>query len=84
MIGDAGELAQNINQKNKLDVLQSFDVHSMTIMVGESISSISMQNIVNHLGKHFLGTWFFLWVGSKQIERKENFFPIKLKETFLL
>ena len=51
VINDAGEPTRNINQKKKSDVLLR-DVHSVTNAVGESISSITMWNIVNHLSKH--------------------------------
>ena len=49
-----GELARNINKKKKSGVLQAYiDVHSMTNGIGD-ISSISMWNIVNQLGKYDL------------------------------
>ena len=35
------------NEKKKPGVLQLVDVHSVTIVVGEGISSINMWNIVN-------------------------------------
>ena len=44
MYNDGGELTRNINQKKKSGVLTS--------VVGESISSVTMWNIVNQLGKH--------------------------------
>ena len=51
VVNDGGELATAINQKKKSGVsLKPVDVHSMT-NVGESISSITMYNIVNQLGK---------------------------------
>ena len=38
------------------------------------VSSITMWNIVNHLGKHeFLVVRFFLLAGSKYLERRRNF-----------
>ena len=50
---DGGELTRNINQKKKSGVLLLFiDVHYVKNAVGESISSITMWNIVNQLGKH--------------------------------
>ena len=46
-----GELAKNINQKKKPDVFyKPADVHSVTNAIYESISSISIWNIVNQLG----------------------------------
>ena len=46
------------------------DAHSVTNVLGERISSISMWNIVNQLGKHhFLVDRFFLWVGSKWLKK---------------
>ena len=45
---------------------KAINVHSVAIVVGESISSISMWNIKNKLGKHiFFVIIYFLWVGSK-------------------
>ena len=53
---NGGELTRNINQKKK----------SVAIVVGESISSISMWNIKNKLGKHiFFVIIYFLWAGSR-------------------
>ena len=50
---DGGELTRNINQKKKSDVLQSpVDVHSVTNVAGESISLITIYDILNQLGKH--------------------------------
>ena len=43
---DGGELTRNINQKKKSDALQQLiDVHSVTNVVDESISSVTMWNI---------------------------------------
>ena len=51
VVNDGGELTGYINQEKKSDISQQpVDVHSVT-NVGESISSISMYNIVNQLGK---------------------------------
>ena len=51
VVNDGGELARDIKQKKKSDVSQKpVDVHSVT-NVGESISSITIYNIVNQLGK---------------------------------
>ena len=53
VVNDGGELTRNIDQKKKSDVLQqSIDVHYLINAVGECISSITMWNIVNQLGKH--------------------------------
>ena len=50
---NVGEVARNINQKNKSDVLHySIDLHYLKNAVGERISLITMWNIVNQLGKH--------------------------------
>ena len=50
---DVGELTRNINQKKKSEVLQqSIDVHYLTDVAGDLSSPITMQNIVNQLGKH--------------------------------
>ena len=50
VVNDGGELARDIDQKKKSDVSQKYvDVHSVK-NVGESISSITMYNIVNKLG----------------------------------
>ena len=53
----AESLPEILTKKNNSDVLQDvhsfyIDVHSVTNVVGKSISSISMWNIVNQLGKH--------------------------------
>ena len=42
----------NINQKNASDVLQAHRFNPLTNVLGEVISSIRKQNIVNQLGKH--------------------------------
>ena len=53
LVNDGGKLTRNINQKKKSDILQySIDVHYVTNAVGKSISSVTMWNIVNQLGKH--------------------------------
>ena len=45
---DGRELPRNINKKKKPGVLQAIiDVHSVTNVIEESISSIKMWNIVN-------------------------------------
>ena len=42
-VNGIGELTRNVNWKKKSDVLQyPIDVHSMTNVVGESISSVTM------------------------------------------
>ena len=51
LVNDGGELTRNINQKKKSNVLQ-LDVHYLANAVGERISSITMWDIVNQLGKH--------------------------------
>ena len=45
------------------------DVHSVTNVLGKSISSINVWNIVNLQGKYD----FFLCVGSKYLEKEETF-----------
>ena len=52
MYNDGGELNRNINQKKRSGVYNSLDVHYVTSPAGESISSVTMWNIVNQLGKH--------------------------------
>ena len=48
-----GELIRNINQQKNLEVLQqSIDVYYLTNAEGELISTITMWNMVNQLGKH--------------------------------
>ena len=51
VVVDDGELTRNINQKNKSGVLQVY-VHSVRNAIEDSISSISIWNIVNQLGKY--------------------------------
>ena len=51
IVNDGGELTSNINQEKKSDVLQlPIFVHSVTNVVGKSIFSITLWNIVNQLG----------------------------------
>ena len=47
VVVDGGELTRNINQKKKSDIYKPVDVHFVTNVVGESISSIRKWNIVN-------------------------------------
>ena len=51
VVNDGWELTRNINQKKKSDNIQ-LDAHYLTNAVGESISPITMWNIMNQLGKH--------------------------------
>ena len=44
---DDGMLTRNINKKEKHGVFKLIDVHPVTRILGESISSINMCNIVN-------------------------------------
>ena len=41
-----------LREKRKSEALQAYSVHSLTNVMGESISSITMYNIVNQLAKH--------------------------------
>ena len=54
VVNDGGELTQNINQKKKfcLFLIVYIDIHFVINAVGESVSSVTMWNIVNQLGKH--------------------------------
>ena len=54
VVNDDGERTRNSNQKKKSGVSQYFiiSVHYVPNAVGESISSVTMWNIVNELGKH--------------------------------
>ena len=62
IVNDGGERTRNITQNNKSGILQqSIDVQHVTNALSESISSITMWNIVNQLGK----LDFFLWGNSK-------------------
>ena len=57
-----------ISTKRRSQVLYRFiDVHDVTNVIGEGISSRSMRNIVNQFGKYD----FFFWAGSKSLEREE-------------
>ena len=72
-VNDVRELNRNKNQKKKSGVLhQSMDVHYVTNVVDESISSVTMWNIVNQLGKH---DYTCRAVVNKFKDRKH--FPIK-------
>ena len=54
VVNDGGEFTRNISQKKKSSVLHRLfhvDIHNVTNAVGESISSVTMWNIVNQLGK---------------------------------
>ena len=54
VVADVGELSKNINQENKSGVLQACrcPLHSVINAIGKTISSISIWNIVNQLGKY--------------------------------
>ena len=52
LVVDGGEVARNINQMKKLEILQACRCDSVTNNIGECISSISIWNIVNQLGKY--------------------------------
>ena len=59
--------------------------HSVKNVLGESISSISMWNFVNQLGKRdFLVVRFFMLACSKCLERTEIFFRSKKRNCFYL
>ena len=51
VVGGA-ELARNINQRRSQTICKPVDVHSGINAIGESISLISIWNIVNQLGKY--------------------------------
>ena len=73
VVNDGGELTKNINQNKKSEVLQwPIDVHYLTNAVGERIFSITMCNIVNHLGKHD-----FSCVSVVNNLKDRKFFPMK-------
>ena len=44
---DVGEFTTNVNKKRKPDVVQTYRCPLSTYAIGENVSSISMQNIVN-------------------------------------
>ena len=77
VVNDGGELARNINQKKKSEVLQ-LDARYLTNAAGEPISLITMWNIVNQLGKH---NFSCVLVVSNLKDRK--FFLIKWVEIAL-
>ena len=53
VVNDRGERTRNINQNKKSVVWQQpVDFHFMKNVAGESISSVTMWNIVNQLGEH--------------------------------
>ena len=49
VVVDCGERTRNISQQT---FRKPTDAHSETHTIGESVCSVSMWNIVNHLGKH--------------------------------
>ena len=49
---DDGTLTRNINKKEKHGVFKLIDIHPVTSILGESISSKNMCNIVNLSGKN--------------------------------
>ena len=52
---------RNVNKRRSDTFCKPVDVHSVTNVVGESISSITMGDIANQLGKHdFSCGWIFL------------------------
>ena len=77
VVNDGWELTRNINQKKKSDNIQ-LDAHYLTNAVGESISPITMWNIVNQLGKHDFSC---VWVVNNLKDR--IFFFIKWVEIAL-
>ena len=72
VVNDGGELTENISQK-KVDVLEyPINVHLVTNVVGESISSLACGIfIVKQLGKHDFSYDFLL---SNKYEKQEMFF----------
>ena len=59
-------LLEILTKKRSQMFYKAINVHSVAIVVGESISSTSMWNIQNKLGKHiFFVIIYFLWVGSR-------------------
>ena len=54
-------LLKTLTKRRSQAFYKLVDVQSQTIVLGESISSMNMWNIVNQPGKYD----FFLWVGSK-------------------
>ena len=58
---DGGELLEILTKRRSQAFYKLIEVHSVTNILGEIISSINMWNIVNLSSKYD----FFLWVGSK-------------------
>ena len=56
----AESLPEILTKKRSQTFYKLMDVHSMTNVVGKSISSVSMWNIVNQLGKHYIYIICFL------------------------
>ena len=54
-------LLKTLTKRRSQAFYKLVDVQSVTIVLGEKISSMNMWNIVNQQGKYD----FFLWVGSK-------------------
>ena len=52
VVVDGGELTRNVTKRRTQMFCKPIDVHSVTNAIGEIVSSISMWNIVNQLGKH--------------------------------
>lgn len=51
LVVEGGEHTRNTNKKKKSDILQAYRcIYPVTDILGESISSIIMWNIVNQLG----------------------------------
>ena len=54
-------LLKTLTKRRSQAFYKLVDVQSVTIVLGESISSVNMWNIVNQQGQYD----FLLWVGSK-------------------
>ena len=67
-IKNGKDLTRMYETKETKTFCKSVDIDSVKNNIGEIVSSIIMWNVVP-----FLVVKFFLWVGSKQLERKGNF-----------
>ena len=64
IVVDGEELARNINKKKKPMSYNPTDAHSVENNINESVSSISLLNIVNQLSKHDFSYVYIFLLGT--------------------
>ena len=72
------ECQQNVNKNKKPDVYKPIDVYSVIYSTDESVSSISMRNILNQLSKHDLS-----WRLAMNNLKGKKLFPHQMNTYYL-